>query len=174
MQNREYFLGNIINDKIILNEFGKIVNKKINELKIYKNVKIDVYCVMPNHVHLILIIVGADPCVRPSNACQFSKHINLLSNDYLGLAQGSTGLAQGPTPTELTPTVGEYVKRLKSLTTFIYINNVKNNNWLSFNKRLWQRNYYEHIIRNEYELNRIRQYIQNNPKNWNEDRNNLI
>ena len=105
---------------MVLNEFGKIVDKKINEFKIYKNVEIDIYCIMPNHVHLI----------------------------------------------------GEYIKRLKSLTTYIYIKNVKNNNWSSFEKRLWQRNYFENIIRNEYQLNRIRKYIRNNPENWDNDRNN--
>ena len=64
-QNREYLLGNIIDGKMILNKFGKIVDEKIKELTVYKNVEIDIYCVMPNHIHLILIIVGADPCVRP-------------------------------------------------------------------------------------------------------------
>lgn len=155
-QNRECLFGNIIHKKMILNEFGKIVDKKINELKIYKNVEIDIYYVMPNHIHLILIIVGADPCVRP-----LSKYIGSSSNIDLGSTRGST------------PTIGEYVKRIKTLTTYIYINNVKNNNWPPFQKRLWQRNYYEHIIRNEYSLDRIRQYIKDNPMNWDEDRNNI-
>lgn len=39
---------------------------------------------------------------------------------------------------------------------------------------VWQRSYYDHIIHNEYSLNRIRQYIRDNPKNWEEDRNNQI
>ena len=159
-QNRERLFGNYINNKMVLNEFGQIVDQKISELIIYKNVEIDIYCVMPNHVHFILIIVGADPRVRP-----LSKQID--PSHVLGSTQGST-------PTKLTPTVGEYIKRLKTLTTNIYIENIKNNNWKPFEKRLWQRNYYEHIIRNGYELNRIREYIQNNPINWNEDRNNLI
>ena len=155
-QNREYLFGNVVDNKMILNEFGIIIDKKINELKIYRNVEIDIYCVMPNHVHLILIIVGADPRVRP-----LLKNIGLSQNIDLGSTQGST------------PTIGEYVKRIKTLTTYIYINNVKNNNWPPFEKRLWQRNYYEHIIRNEYSLNRIRQYIRDNPINWDKDRNNL-
>jgi len=155
-QNREYILGNVVDGEMILNEFGKIINKKINELIKYKNVDVDVYCVMPNHIHLILIIVGADPRVRP-----------ISNNGFNDL--GST---QGSTPTS-NPILGEYIKRLKTLTTYIYIKNVKNNNWPKFNKRLWQRNYYEHIIRNKFNLNRIRQYIRDNPTNWEEDRNNL-
>lgn len=51
----------------------------------------------------------------------------------------------------------------KAMTTNEYIRNVKEHNWKPFNKKLWQRNYYEHIIRNEKALNNIREYIKNNP-----------
>jgi len=68
--------------------------------------------------------------------------------------------------------VGEYFKRLKTLTTRIYIENVRNNNWPSFDKRLWQRNYYERIIRNEEEYLKIKKYIKSNPMMWERDRNN--
>jgi len=49
---------------------------------------------------------------------------------------------------------------------------VDNHHWRQFYKRLWQRNYYEHVIRNEADLNRIRDYIQSNPANWEEDEEN--
>jgi REP element-mobilizing transposase RayT len=81
------------------------------------------------------------------------------------------GPIRGSAPT--TPTLGEYIKRFKTLTTKIYIENVKKNNWRPFNKRLWQRNYYEHIIRNETELAKIREYIKSNPENWERDRNRI-
>lgn len=55
------------------------------------------------------------------------------------------------------------------MSTNEYIRNVKNDNWPSFNKRFWQRNYYDHIIRDENDLNRIREYIVNNPARWEED-----
>jgi len=67
------------------------------------------------------------------------------------------------------PTVGDIIGAFKSLTTHEYIIGVKNNEWKPFDKRLWQRNYYERIIRNENELNNIRRYIQDNPKNWETD-----
>lgn len=57
------------------------------------------------------------------------------------------------------------LKWFKAMTTNEYIRNVKENNWKTFNKRLWQRNYYEKIIRNEKALNNIREYIKNNPLN---------
>ncbi|MGB9853103.1 MAG: transposase, partial [Candidatus Kapaibacteriota bacterium] len=63
------------------------------------------------------------------------------------------------------------VQWFKTMTTNEYIRNVKNNGWEPFDKKLWQRNYYEHIIRNEKELNKIREYIINNPLNWTSDEN---
>jgi len=58
------------------------------------------------------------------------------------------------------------------MTTNEYINGVKKKGWKSFGKRFWQRNYYEHIIRNENELNQIHQYIIDNPLNWETDEEN--
>ena len=46
---------------------------------------------------------------------------------------------------------------------------MKEKGWAPFRKRLWQRNYYEHIVRNDGELDRIKEYIRNNPKNWDTD-----
>ncbi len=56
----------------------------------------------------------------------------------------------------------------KAMSTNEYIRNVKENNWKPFNKKLWQRNYYEHIIKNEKPLINIREYIKKNPLNWSE------
>ena len=53
--------------------------------------------------------------------------------------------------------------------TYEYIQNVKSHNWEAFNKRLFQRNYYEHIIRNNESLTRIRHYIFTNPDRWEKD-----
>jgi len=58
------------------------------------------------------------------------------------------------------------------MTTNEYIRGVKQNGWSTFPGKLWQRNYYEHIVRNENELNRIREYIMNNPLQWELDRKN--
>lgn len=60
----------------------------------------------------------------------------------------------------------------KTMTTNEYIRNVKQNGWPRFDKKLWQRDYYEHIVRNDIELNRIRKYIRENPKKWDIDREN--
>ena len=102
---------------------------------------------MPNHIHGIISIVGANPRGRPNN-----------DN---GQTHGSA------------PTLGIIVQWFKTLTTNYYIKGVKNNNWKPFSGKLWQRNYYEHIIRNDGELNKIREYIKNNPINWENDSENM-
>jgi REP element-mobilizing transposase RayT len=58
------------------------------------------------------------------------------------------------------------------LTTARYIRGVKQKQWPPFPGKLWQRNYYEHIVRDENELNEIRKYIVENPKKWDMDREN--
>jgi len=73
---------------------------------------------------------------------------------------------------QLNPILGQIIQWFKTMTTNYYIQGVKTKNWPRFNKRLWQRNYYEHIIRNEQSLNKIRQYIRTNLLNWETDRNN--
>jgi hypothetical protein len=57
----------------------------------------------------------------------------------------------------------------KTMTTNEYIREVKNNNWQRFDGKLWQRNYWEHIITNEQEYQNIGTYIINNPSNWDVD-----
>ncbi|MEO8402334.1 MAG: transposase [Gammaproteobacteria bacterium] len=61
------------------------------------------------------------------------------------------------------------IQWFKTMTTNEYIQNVKQSGWKRFSKRMWQRNYYEHIIRNEKSLEEIREYIIYNPYNWKKD-----
>ena len=58
--------------------------------------------------------------------------------------------------------LSKIIQWFKSMTTNAYIKGVKSGEFLPFNKKLWQRNYYEHIIRDEKSLYEIRRYIQNN------------
>ena len=92
----------------------------------------------------------------------------------MGLTCGK-GQAQG-----LAPTLGEIVAAFKSITTNEYIRGVKQHDWPSSPGKLWQRNYgacpersrRERVIRDEDELNRIREYIIHNPEKWDEDKDN--
>lgn len=77
-----------------------------------------------------------------------------------------------PLPAKAPPTLGNIIGAFKSITTHKYIQGVNNQGWPKFDRRLWQRNYYERIIRNEDELRLCRQYILANPAKWDMDREN--
>jgi putative transposase len=70
--------------------------------------------------------------------------------------------------------LGDVIGSFKSITTNAYISGIKNNDWTPFWKKLWQRNYYEHIIRNYEDMDHIRKYIIYNPLNWKYDRENPL
>jgi REP element-mobilizing transposase RayT len=69
----------------------------------------------------------------------------------------------------LPGTVGRIIQAFKSITTHEYTGGVKKSGWPPFPGKLWQRNYWEHIVRNETELNRISKYIHDNPAQWERD-----
>jgi len=64
------------------------------------------------------------------------------------------------------------IQWFKTMTTNEYLRGVKTSGWAPFQGQLWQRNYYEHVIRDEESLNRIRQYIHDNPARWEFDHEN--
>jgi len=156
-QNRENIFGEIVDGKMKLNSAGNMIAIQWNNLiNRFDNIELDEYTVMPNHFHGIIHIVGA-PLVG-------------ARNNYAGINKTRAGTRPAPT---INPTVGEIIGAFKSITTHAYIENVMRNNWPPFDKRLWQRNYYEHIIRNEEEYLKIKEYIRSNPSMWERDRNNL-
>jgi len=137
IQNREYLLGEIVDEKMQLNDAGVMVNRTWNELaKHYDGFKTHEFVVMPNHIHGTIEIapVGAAPCGCPDK-------------------RNPQGLA-------------DIVHRFKTLTTTRYIHGVNQYGWPRFERKLWQRNYWEHIIRNEDEARGISEYIHNNPERW--------
>jgi REP element-mobilizing transposase RayT len=138
-QNRACLFGDIINEEMILNDAGRMIEQIYLEIpRVMTGINVDTYQVMPNHFHCIILIehdVGAGP-----RAC--------------------------PQPLISLPDI---IGRFKSLTTHRYIDGVKMNKWQRFDKRLWQRNYYEHVVRNEIEHQAIADYIFCNPQNWEKD-----
>ncbi|MCP5050334.1 MAG: hypothetical protein GY940_24425, partial [bacterium] len=72
-------------------------------------------------------------------------------------------------PVTKTLSLPDIVHRFKTLTTKRYTDGVKQNNWPPFDKKLWQRNYYEHIIRDEESYDYLSEYIQTNPQRWKDD-----
>ncbi len=143
--NRECLFGKIVDDKMILNQYGEIANQCWLEIpNHFPNVELDEYIIMPNHIHEIIVIneqnVGAIHELPLQNQYQRRKML-----------------------------IPKIIGRFK-------MNSAKQINQLRHtpNIPVWQRNYYEHIIRNENELNKIREYIINNPLHWELDIENLL
>lgn len=177
-QNRECLFGNIM----VMNPAGTMIQTVWDEIPFhYTGTEIDEFVVMPNHIHGIVVIdaVGATPCGCPiltPRGCP-DPGTTGASGQKNGQAQGPgiMGQPRGVAPTENTGalSLGDIVHRFKTMTTKRYADGVKQMGWQSFAGKLWQRNYWEHIIRNEMELNRIREYIHENPAQWESDRLNL-
>jgi REP-associated tyrosine transposase len=70
----------------------------------------------------------------------------------------------------LPGSIGRIVQAFKSITTHEYIIGVKQSDWMPFPGKLWQRDYWEHIVRNDNEMTRIMAYIRNNPQQWRDDK----
>ncbi len=155
-QQRECLLGQVMNTEMEINEAGKMVQSIWHNLSIrYPYSVMDEFIVMPNHIHGIIFLqeLGrGDPCDRPENVGTYDRED---LGEYKIRPYGT-----------LPKTLGRIIQGFKSMTTHQYILGVKKQNWPSFPGKLWQRNYYEHVIRSEEDLNQVREYIQNNPLNW--------
>ncbi len=137
--NREMVFGDIINEEIHLNEYGKIIESSWSWLgSQYPYLESLEYVIMPNHLHGILL---------------FDRSL------------GSSRTA----PTERIKPLGRIPGAFKTRST-----KLANEFRQTPGAPIWQRNYYERIIRNESELNGISEYIVSNPANWNDDENNPL
>jgi putative transposase len=92
-----------------------------------------------------------------------------MPNHMHGLILINAPHPDGPPSGTPSLSIGSIIQWFKTGTTYDYIVGVKNQGWPPFNGRLWQRNYWEHIIRNDAEYERICDYIEVNPWKWNED-----
>ena len=168
-KDRECYFGNIKGGELQLNDAGSMIEKwwrKIPEK--FSSSEIDLHIIMPNHFHGIIAIVGADPCVCPDTRVYPKTHV---CPDYNDKNKRSAHMDAYEAGAHMDAPLQKIIQWFKTMTTNEYIAGVKQNKWTRFNGNLWQRNYYEHIIRNEYALNKIREYISNNPLNWEIDEN---
>jgi REP element-mobilizing transposase RayT len=152
VQKRRHLFGAIAGATLVAAPAGEMIANEWCSLgHRFQNIRARDFVVMPNHFHGVIEICGTPT------------------------ASGNGALAGNGATTRVAPTgktVGDIVGAFKSKTTVEYIRGVREHDWPPFDKRLWQRNYYEHIIRNETERSRIIQYIQNNPINWDCDKEN--
>ncbi len=135
--------GVVENGVMVLNDCGKMIEKYIleitNNTDKFFHIKIDEYIVMPDHIHAIITINDTSNRVGADlRVCPCTTNIPLST----------------------------IIQWFKTMTTNKYATNVKTFKWKPFHKKLWQRNYYERIIRNEAEYAKIAKYIRNNPISW--------
>ncbi len=165
---RECLFGEIADGETRLNEAGRMVQTVWEELSIhYPGVETDAFVVMPNHIHGVVVLVGAGPRACPDVGLGVATGPRACPD--AGPGNTERGQPQGVAPTLSLPDI---MHRFKTLTTKRYADAVKQSGWPPFPGRLWQRNYYEHVIRDEESLNRIRQYIHDNPARWEFDHEN--
>ena len=150
------YLGQIKNGEMILNNIGEIVKQCWDDLpNHYGNCKLDEFIVMPNHVHGIIVIDNV---------------IDHVGAGFVGASFVGASFKPAPTTNDHLKWHGlfEIVRAFKTFSARKI--NVAQNLF----RFQWQRNYYEHVIRNENELYIKRRYIINNPMKWKFDKNNFI
>ena len=150
-QDRACLFGSIADDdalswtaggRMVADWWGEIPRK-------FPGIDTDAFVVMPNHIHGIVV----------------------AGNEGAHTGAPLQGAPRQGTGRQRTP-LHRVVQWFKTMTTNDYIRGVNNMGWHPFDGRLWQRNYFEHVIRNEASLERIRQYITDNPARWALDREN--
>ena len=189
IQGRECLFGDIVGEDMVLNEFGMVVKQEwLQSVDIRPNVELDEYVIMPNHFHGILVInykhdmepVGARRCLALDGKTDVHNVVTNNREIIHGMASHRRATKRraingGGRPTGCAPTgaksgsLGAIVGQFKSIVTK-QINKIRN----TPGTPVWPRNYYEHVIRNEKELNTTREYIQNNPMKWDLDNENPI
>ena len=130
---KKHLFGKIENSEMVLYKTGKVVQKNIEVLSnIYDNISIEKYVIMPNHLHIILLIKNQKDMVGFNN-----RRSNML--------------------------VPKVIQSFKSSITKEYN---KINNGIEQRIKIWQKGYYDRVIRNDKEYFKIWEYIDNNPLKW--------
>lgn len=177
-QDRAHLFGNIMNGKMILNDYGKIATEQWESTeRIRKNCALHEFIIMPNHIHGIVEILfkienvnvkigkfqspshSIGSIIRGFKIATIKKIKYFIQNHGRGELQFASGkfTPGNPTPGKSTPR-----KPAPHPTPTEKI--------IQLNFKIWQRNYWEHIIRDEKSFQRISKYIINNPLQWQEDK----
>jgi REP element-mobilizing transposase RayT len=140
--------GVLQDERVVLNELGKMVQQCWEEIpNRFPTVELDEFIVMPDHLHAILFLgepdvgAGLDP----------ARNVKSQRSDDIRAT------------TRVAPTLGRIIGAFKSISTIRYFSGLRKQDSAKNGNKLWQRGYYDRIVRNEDELNSIRNYILFNP-----------
>ena len=175
-QDRINHFGEIVNNEMVFNEYGEQAYNEWEKLsERYPGIAFDIFQIMPNHIHGIIEIqnsnVGATLAVaqnantvaQNANATTQNANTNQSAVNTANIARNCTTARKRAT-VKVAPTVGRIVGAYKSLVLKKCLEISKHKNCIL--GKLWQRNYYEHQIRNEKEYLKITEYIRKNPILW--------
>ncbi len=147
-QGRAHLFGSVVDGEMRLNGAGGVVEDCWHALpRRYPRIILDEFVVMPNHVHGIVVI--GEPGLIHEGAHEGRPY------------RRPDGCGHPP-----ASALGDVVGGFKSTSTVVYGSGVRAFGWRRFRRRLWQRNYYERIIRDADSMNRVRSYIRDNPARW--------
>lgn len=150
-QNRIHRFGEVVDGKMVCNAFGRIAHDEwLKTPEIRPSVELGEFIIMPNHMHGIIRLLDRGEFHSPDNTTN-ELHVNDNKGEF------------NSPPQSPSQTVGAIVRGYKSAVT-------KQLRLLGFDDKLWQRNYYEHIIRDERSYQNISEYIINNPAKWARDK----
>jgi putative transposase len=163
-QGREFLFGEIVDGEMHVNEYGEIVQKWWDEIpNHFPNVELGAFIIMPNHIHGIIFIIA-------DRRGEVLSTRNDPNNNFQNAYVDETNDRGRETLPLRIPTLGQIVAYFKYQSTK-EMNRIETENAIT---KFWQRNYYEHIIRNERDLQRITDYIHANPLRWDDDDENPV
>ena len=172
---RECLFGEIVDGMVKLNRHGHIVRDAWFDLKNhYRHVELEAFVIMPNHVHGIIVLTDdgrGGPSASSGTNLPMGRGESFTSGNTTlpdGLNSGAVPLQNKQSRPYVKPKprhdLPEIVRAFKSFSAK-RINRLRRTDGIP----VWQRNYYEHIIRNEREMDNITKYIETNPLRWNDD-----
>jgi putative transposase len=145
-QNHAEWFGRIRNGEMELNRYGETARNKWLEIpRHFENIRLDEFVIMPNHIHGIIVIENDTIMVGNRHACSLP-----IKRQYQ----------------TIPIVIGSYKSAATREINMVIIQNKNNFHW--------QKSFYDHIIRNESSLNRIREYINGNPRRWDMDIENMV
>ena len=161
-KNRKHFFGKIVNKEIVLSEIGLLANNFWAEIpKHFPNVELGNFQIMPNHMHGILIInnmINVEGTLHCNVSDVNALHCNIYTKQNNTLQCNASTVNISPKPGSISTIIRSY----KSVVT-------KNAHLINSNFE-WQPRFHDHVIRNSESFEKIQNYIENNPANWNEDK----
>jgi len=179
----DYYFGQIMNKQMILSDIGLLVQKEWEKsFNIRKELRCDTFVIMPNHIHAIIRIENDNPVETHGGASPKSNDLSIelhggaspKSNDLLRMT-GAPLSVSTTTQSRHSLTVKNYgiaYRPPKSISSFVAcFKSVVTVNALKINSCFgWQARFYDNIVQNDQDYQRIAEYIENNPANWEQDK----